>query len=137
MEQFLLIQHLYEQKFKLEFKKLDTFEQKPVSVPTHLNPNYNEILNRSRSFKNKSIVDQILNSLRDKRSLTNTILLVLLDGRDTEVAFADFIFALKRKNVDFPDIYYTILDATGVNTQKVINKDAKSKDRGSWVPSKI
>ena len=135
MEQFVLIpQHLYEQKFKLEVEKLDTFEQKPVSVPTHLNPNYKEISNKTRSLKNESIVDQILNSPRVKLSLNDTI---LLDGRDTEVAFADFIFALKRKNVDFPDIYYTILDATGINPQKVINKDAKSKDRGSWIPFKI
>ena len=134
MEQFVLIpQHLYEQKFKLEIKKLDTFEQKPVSVPTHLNPNYKEISNKTRSLKNESIVDQ-MNSPRVKLSLNDTI---LLDGRDTEVAFAEFIFALKRKNVDFPDIYYTILDATGINPQKVINKDAKNKDRGSWIPFKI
>ena len=135
MQQFVLIpQHLYEQKFKLEVKKLDTFEQKPLSVPTHLNSNYKEISNKTRSLKNESIVDQILNSPRVKLSLNDTI---LLDGRDTEVAFADFIFALKRKNVDFPDIYYTILDATGINPQKVINTDAKSKDRGSWIPFKI
>ena len=135
MEQFVLIpQHIYEQKFKLEVKKLHTFEQKPVSVPTHLNPNYTEISNKARSLKTESIVDQILNSPRVKLSLNGTI---LLDGRDTEVAFADFFFALKRKNVDFPDIYYTILDATGINPQKVINKDAKRKDRGSWIPFKI
>ena len=135
MEQFVLIpQHLYEQKLKLEIKKLETFEQKPVSVPTHLNPNYKEISHKSRSLKSESIVDQILISPRVKLSLNDKI---LLDGRDTEVAFADFIFPLKRKNVDFPDIYYTILDATGMNQQKVTNKDAKSKDRGSWIPFKF
>ena len=94
MEQFVLIpQHLYEQKFKLEVKKLDTFEQKPVSVPTHLNPNYKEISNKTRSLKNESIVDQILNSPRVKLSLNDTI---LLDGRDTEKAFADF-FCIEKK----------------------------------------
>ena len=113
---------------------MHTFEQKPVSAPTHLNPNYKEISSKTRSLRNESIVDQILNSPRVKLSPNDTI---LLDGRDTEVAFADVIFALKRKNVDFPNIYYTILDATGINPQKVINKDAKSKDRGSWIPFKI
>ena len=113
---------------------MDTFEQKPVSVPTHLNPNYKEISNKTRSLMNESIPDQILYSPRVKLSLNDTI---FLDGRDTEVAFADFIFALKRKNVDFPDIYYTILDDTGIIPQKVFNKDAKSKDRGSWIPFKI
>ena len=133
MEQFVLIPRYFYQ-LKLEVKKLDTFEQKPVSVPKRLNPNYKEISNKIRSLKNESIVDQILNSPRVKLSLNDTI---LLDGRDTEVAFADFNFALKRKNVDFPDIYYTILDATGINPQKVINKDTNSKDRGSWIPFKI
>ena len=135
MEQFVLIlQHLYEQKFKLGVKKLDTFEQKPVSVPTHLNPNYKEISNKTRSLKNDSFVNQILNSPRVKLSLNDT-----RDGRDTEVAFAEFFFALKRKNVDFPDIYYTItiLDANGINPREVTNKDAKSKDRGSWISFKI
>ena len=73
MEQFVLIpQHLYEPKFKLEVNKLDTFEQKPDSFPTHLNPNYKEISNKTRSLKNESIVDQILNS---PLSLNDTILL--------------------------------------------------------------
>ena len=130
----MIPQHLYEPKIKIEVKKLDTFEQKPVSVPTHLNPNYKEISNKTRSLKNKSIVDQILNSLRVKQSLNDTN---LLDRGDTEVAFSDLILALKRKDVDFPDIYYTILDATRINLQKVMNKDAKSKDRGSWIPFKI
>ena len=88
MEQFVLIpQHLCEQKLKLEVKKMVSFEQKPVCVPTHLNPNYKEISQKTRSLKNKSIVDQILNSPRVKLSLKDTI---LLDRRDTEVAFADF-----------------------------------------------
>ena len=78
MEEFVLIpQHLYEQKFKLEVIKLDTFEQKPVSVQTHLNPNYKENINKTRSLNNESIVDQILNSPRVKLSLNDTI---LLDG---------------------------------------------------------
>ena len=124
MKPFVLIpQHLYELKFKLEVKKLDTFEQKPISVPTHLNPNCKKNSSKTRSLKNDSIVDQILNSPRVKLPLNDKI---LLDGRDIEVAFADFVFALKRKNFDFPDIYYTILDATGINPQKVKNKDARS-----------
>ena len=94
MEQFVLILQLsYEQKFKLEVKKCDTFEQKPVSVLTHLKPNYKEISNRTRSLKNETIVDQILSLLQVKLSLTDTI---LLHGRDTEKVFADFIVALKK-----------------------------------------
>ena len=101
---------------------MDPFEQKPVSVPTHFNRDYKEISNRTRTKKNESIVEQILNLPRVKLPLVDTI---LSDGRDTEEALAEFTFALKRKNVDFTDIYYTILDATRINLQKVINKDAK------------
>ena len=80
MEQFVLVpQHPYEQKFQLEVKNLDTFEQKPVSVPTNLNPKYKEINTRTRSFKNESLVDKIFKSRRVRLSLTDTI---LLDGRD-------------------------------------------------------
>ena len=103
---------------------MDTFELKPVSIPTQLNPNYKKIRKKTRSLKNESIEDQILNSPQVKLSLNDTI---LLDGRDTEVAFPDFIFALKRNNVDFPDIYYTILGATGINPQK--NKQRCQKQR--------
>ena len=54
MEQFVLIpQHLYEQKFKLEVKKLDTFEKKPVSVPTLLNPYYKEISKKKQILKER------------------------------------------------------------------------------------
>ena len=111
---------------------MDPFEQKPVSVPTHLNPDYKENSNRTRTKKNESIVEQILISPRVKLPLSDTI---LSDGRDTEEALVDFTFALKRKNVDFTDIYYTILDATRINQLKVINKDAKD----SWLrfPHKI
>ena len=78
---------------------MDTFEQKTVSVPKHLNPNYKEISNKTRSIKNESIVDQILNSPRVRLSLNDTI---LLNGRDTELAFTEFIFALKERTLIFP-----------------------------------
>ena len=104
---------------------MDVFNQEPVFVQTHLQPKYKEINNRTRSLKKKSNVDQILNSPRVKLSLSETI---LLDGRDTEVAFAVF-FALKKKNVDFPDKYYTIFDANGINPKKLIYKDAKKRHR--------
>ena len=61
---------------------------------------------------------------------------ILQDGRDTNLAFTDFIYALKRKNFAFPDIYYTG-NATRISPSKIVNKDAQSKDRGSWIPFKI
>ena len=135
MEQFVLIpQQLYEQKFKLHVYKLDKSDEKVNFVPQNLDSLHKVITTNTKSFKNESVVDQILKCPRIKLSLSDSI---LLDGRDTNVAFTDFIYALKRKNIAFPDIYYTILDATGISPSKIVNMDAKSKDRGSWIPFKI
>ena len=49
-------QHLYERRFESEAKNLDTLEQKPGSVPTHINPNYQEENQR----QNKIIHERIL-----------------------------------------------------------------------------
>ena len=132
MEQFVLIpQQLYEQKLKLNVHKLDKSEEKVNFLPQNIDSLHKEIITNTKSFKNESVVDQILKCPRIKLSLSDSILLV---ERDTNVAFTNFFYALKRKNIEFPDIYYTILDATGISRNKIVNKDAKSKDRGSWIP---
>ena len=117
MEQFVLIpQQLYEQKFKLKVYKLDKSEEKVNFVPQNLDPLHKEFSTNTKSFKNESVVDQILKCPRIKLSLSDSI---LMDGRDTNVEFTDLIYALKRKNTEFSDTYYTILDATGVIRTKL------------------
>ena len=54
---------------------------------------YKEINDRTRLSKNEQILCQILDSPRIKLSLTDSI---FLNGKGTELDFADFIFALKR-----------------------------------------
>ena len=99
MEQFVLIpQQLYEQKFKLHVYKLDESEEKVNFVPQNLDSLHKDITTNTKSFKNESVVDQILKCPRIKLSLSDSI---LLDGRDTNVAFTDFIYALKRKILHF------------------------------------
>ena len=114
--------------------KLDKSEEKVNFVPENLDSLHKDITTNTKLFKNESVVDQILKCTRIKLSLSDSI---LLDGRDTNVEFTDLIHALKRKKNEFPDIYYTILDAIGISPNKIVNKDAKSKDRGSWNPFKI
>ena len=61
MEQFVLIpQRLYEQKFKLNVYKLDRSEEKDNFVPQKLDSLQKDITTNTKSFKNKSIVDQKL-----------------------------------------------------------------------------
>ena len=61
---------------------------------------------------------------------------IILDGADTGVLISDFTPFLRRKNVDFPDIYFTLLDAAAISPSLVFNQNAKAKDRRSWVLSK-
>ena len=44
---------------------------------------------------------------------------------------SDFAPDLRRKNVDVPDIYFTLLDAAGTSPSLVFHQNAKAKDRGS------
>ena len=135
MDQFDLIpQQLYNQKIRLSPQRLDKYNEKQDSVSKNLETVYRKVNAKTKCSSNESLINEILNSPRIKLSLSDSI---LLDGRDTNVAFVDFVYALMRKNVKSPDIYYTILDSIGLNPHKTINKDAKSKERGSWIPFQI
>ena len=87
-----------------------------------------------KTSNNKHIIDLILNSPRIKISQSDNI---ILDSRDTKESIVDFVCALKRKNTDFPDIYFTIMESTQLPPKFVINRNAKAKNRGTWIPFKI
>ena len=81
-----------------------------------------------------SLVDKFLASPRIKLSLSNTI---VLDGTDTGVLLQNFAQHSRRKNADVPDTYFTLLDAADISPSKVLNQNAKAKERGNWIPFKI
>ena len=54
-----------------------------------------------------------------------------MDGDDTGVLVSDFTLHLRRKSVDVPDIYFTLLDAAGISPSLVFNQKAKAKGRAS------
>ena len=135
MDQFVLIpQQLYDKKIRLSSQRLDKYNEKQDSVPKNLEAVYKKVNAKAKSSSNKSLMNEILNSHGIQLSFSDS---VLLDGKDTKVAFFNFLYALKKKNVECPDIYYTILYAIGLNPHKIINEDAKSKERGSWIPFQI
>ena len=43
----------------------------------------------------------------------------------------------KQKITDISDIYLTILEAAQIPPKHVINKNAHTKDRRTWIPFKI
>ena len=79
-------------------------------------------------------IDKILSCSRIKLSNSQTI---ILDGFDTGVLISDFTLHLRRKNVEVPDIYFTLLDAARISPSLVFSQNAKAKDRGSSVPLKV
>ena len=90
--------------------------------------------NKNLFAKVDSLVDKVLSSARIKLSTSNFL---ILDGTDTGVSLTDFAQTLKRKNAAVPDIYFTLLDAADITPSLVLNKNAKEKERGSWIPFKI
>ena len=109
-------------------------QEKDEIVPKKFDFVYSAVNARLKTSKNKHIIDLILNSPGIKLSQSDNIILYY---RDTKESIVDFVCALKRKNINFPDIYFTILEATQFPPKLVIIKNAKAKDRGTWIPFKI
>ena len=78
----------------------------------------------------KHLIDLSLNSPRIELSQSDNF---ILDNRDTVESIVDFVCALKRKNTDFPDVYFTILEASQLPSKLVINENAKAKYRRIWL----
>ena len=108
--------------------------RKKEILPNNFDSIYSAVNAKLKTSNNKHLIDLILNSPRIRLSQSENI---ILDNRDTKESIVDFVCALKRKNTVFPDIYFTILEATQIPPKLVANKNAKAKDRGTWIPFKI
>ena len=91
-------------------------------------------LNKKMFGKADPLIDKILSCSRIKLSNLQTR---ILDGVDTVRLISDFVVHLRRKNADIPDNYFTLLDAAGISPSLVLNQNAKTKGRGSWITFKI
>ena len=80
------------------------------------------------------LLDRILSCSRIKRLNSQTI---ILDGVDTPVLISDLALRFGRKNVDVPELHFTLLNAAGISPSPYFNQNAKAKDMGSWVPFKL
>ena len=114
-------------------KKIVKKQEKEKIVPKDFDSIYSALYAKLETSNNEPLFDLILNSPRIRLSQSQNI---ILDIRDTKESIADFVCVLKRKNIDFPDIYFTILKATQIPPKLVINKNAKAKDRGTWISLK-
>ena len=93
----------------INFKSNKNGEKQDL-VPKNLENIDKKVNVKIKSSSNESHIYENLNSTRIKLFLTDSI---LLDGRDEKVAFVDFVYLPKRKNVECPDVHYTIRDSIG------------------------
>ena len=132
MEQFVLVPASVYNKSAQSVTKQELPRYKAEQPPTYQIDSLN--LNKKLFGKADTLIDKILSFSRIKLSNSLTI---VLDGVDTGVLISDFTLHLRRKNADVPDIYFTLLDAAGISPSLVFNKNAKAKDRGSWIRFKV
>ena len=77
-----------------------------------------------KTSNNKHLIDLILSSPRIKLSQSENI---ILGYRDTKESIVDFVYALKRNKTDFPDIYFTILEATQIPPKQECQSERSEK----------
>ena len=135
MDQFVLVPASIHNKSlvtqsvtKQELPKYQTSQN-----PTYQIDSLNKEINKKLFSKADSLVDKILSYPRIKLSNSQTS---FLDGVETGIFLSDFVQQLRRKNADVPDIYFTLLDASGISPTMILNQNAKAKERGTWVPFK-
>ena len=136
MEQFVSNPYsVYQSQSTLPRKqKLEQKQEKEEIVQKSFDSVYSAVNVRLKTSKNKHLIDLILISPRTEFSHSDKN---ILDNRDTKESIVDFVCAPKRKNTNFPYIYFSILGAAQLPPKLVIIKNAKTKDRGTWVPFKI
>ena len=132
MEQFVLVPASVYNKSAQSVTKQELPKHKAEQPPTYQIDSLN--LNKKLFGKADTLIDKILSCPRIKLSNSQTI---ILDGVDTGVLISDFTLHLRRNNADVPDIYFTLLDAAGISPFLVFNRNAKAKERGSWIPFKV
>ena len=114
--------------------KLELPKYKAEQPPTYQHDSLKRDINKKLFGTADTLINKILSCSRIKLSNSKTI---ILDGVDTGVVISDFTLRLHRKNLDVPDIYFTLLDAAGKSSSLVLNQYGKAKDRGSWVPFEV
>ena len=118
MYQFVLIPYsIYQSQSTLPKKtKMEEKQEKEEIFPKGFDSFYSAVNAKVKTSNNKHLTDLILNS---PRIILSQLENIILDNRDTKA------------------IYFTILEATQNPPKLVINKNAKAKDRGTWIPFKI
>ena len=136
MDQFVLVPASVYNKSLItqSVTKQELPKYQPSQNPTYQIDSLEKEINKKFFSKADSSVGKNLSRPRIKLSNSQTL---FLDGVETGIFLLEFAQQLRRKDADVPDIYFTLLDATGISPTLILNQNAKAKERGSWVPFKI
>ena len=136
MEQFVLVPaSVYNKSVTTQsVTKQELPKYKAEQPPTYQNDSLKRDINKKRFGKADTLIDKILSCSRIQLSNSQTI---SLDGVDTGVLISDFTLHWRRKNVDIPDICFTLPDGARISPSLVFNQNSKAKESGSWVPFKV
>ena len=126
MEQFCLVPlSVYDKSMTTQSAtKQELPKYKPEQPPTYRIDSLKRSINKKLFGKTDTLMDKILSCSRIKVSNSQT---TFLDVVDTGVLISDFTLHLRRKNVDVPDIYFTLLDAAGISPSLVLIRMPKLK----------
>ena len=114
--------------------KQELRKYQPSQNPTYQIDSLKKEINEKLISEEDSLVDKFLSCPRIKLSNSQTL---ILDGVESGIFVLEIAQQLRHKNADFPDIYFTLLDAAGITPTLILNQNAKAKERGSWVIFKI
>ena len=136
MEQFILVlASVYNNSFITQsITKQELPKYQPSQNPMYQIDSLKKGINKNLFFKADSLVDNILSCPRIKLSKSQTL---VLHGVETTIFLSAFVQQLRRKNADIPDIYFTLHYAAGISPLRILNQNAKVKERESWAPFKI
>ena len=131
MEQFALVSaSVYNKGVRTQSgSKQELPKNEAEQPPTYRIDSLKRDINKKLFRKADTLIVKISSCSRIKLSNSQTI---ILDGVDSGVLFSAFTLHLRRKNVDVPDSYLTLLDAAGISHSLVFNQNPKAKDRGSF-----
>ena len=107
---------------------------KPSQNTTYQVDSLKKEINKKLFSEAYSPVNKNLYSRRIKLSTSETL---ILDGVENGIFLSDFVQQLRRENSEVPDIYFTLPDAIGIYPTLILNRNAKTKKRESWVRFKI
>ena len=131
MEQFVLV---YSNKC---MKTQTVTKQKLPKYQDEKNPRYQIVSLKKKKIELSDEADALFNELLSCFHFKLSNLQTLkLDGVKTGFWLSVFAQQLCSKNADVPDIYFTLVYAAVISSTPIVNQDAKTKQRGRWVPFK-